>query len=566
MDGYLDQLRRVALWWLAAAGRWAYYQRLSTCTIGVRERQVPMSPDQPSYKWWIALTVVPAGLISAIDATSVGIAIPSMMTTLRADLDHIQWVVTTSLLMQTLLMPMAGWFTALIGRRNLFVLSLLLFTVGTCLCSLAWSVESLIFFRALQGIGGGPLQPVSMAILYSAFPPQQRGTAVGLFNMSVAFGLIIGRFGGFFVELFDWRMIFYMTVPFGLLSAGLGWYLIPHTRQQRQNAIDLWGLLAMAGFLIPLLLAFSQGRREGWDTTYIRTLFALSVISLITFLLVELRGKHPVVDLRLYRNMNFALGSVVNFMVTILFSSSTFLINVFLQQAYQYTPIQVGALMFPQGILYGFGSMIAGRLSDIADPRLPLLAGLAGFTLVYYWLGSITAVATALALMSMFCLRSLSFSCVNSPNMLLSLRTLPEEKVGMATGLFSVARGIAGTLGVALSASLLEYRRDVHGLWLAETQGGLEMPAQWVATDLQQFFVGEGDTGSAAQVRTVARLSAMLQEEANIAAYQDVFLISACISVFTIIPGMLRKSQKRAPAESPAPQTVAVEERALKPR
>lgn len=511
-----------------------------------------MSPEQPAYKWWVALTVVPAGLISAIDSTSVGIAIPSMMTNLRADLDHIQWVVTTYLLMQTLLMPMTGWLTALVGRRNLFVACLILFNIGTVLCSLAWSVESLIVFRVFQALGGGPMQPVSMAILYSAFPPQQRGTAVGLFNMSVAFGLIIGRFGGYLVESFDWRMIFYMTIPFGVMSGLLGWWVIPQTTQQRQWSIDPWGLLTMAGFLIPLLLAFSQGRHEGWDSVYIQLLFGCALLSLVAFIVVELRVKAPVVDLRLYCNMDFALGSVVNLMVTVLFMSSTFLINVFLQRVYLYTPIQVGVLMFPQGILYGFGSMIAGRLSDLADPRMPLVLGLIGFSVVYYWLGSISVEAPALALMTMFCLRSLSFSCVNSPNMLLSLRSLPEEKVGMATGLFSVARGIAGTLGVALSASLLEYRRDLHGLLLAEEQGANELAAQWATHDLQQLFLAEGDGGGAAQVRAAARLSGMLEDGAAVAAYQDVFLCSAFISLFTIVPGLLRQAARQKEPEQAA--------------
>ncbi|MGE3538013.1 MAG: DHA2 family efflux MFS transporter permease subunit [Candidatus Tectimicrobiota bacterium] len=516
-----------------------------------------MSPEHPTYKWWVALTVVPAGLISAIDSTSVGIAIPSMMTDLRADLDHIQWVVTTYLLMQTLLMPMTGWLTALVGRRNLFVASLVLFNFGTVLCSLAWSVESLIVCRIFQALGGGPLQPVSMAILYSAFPPQQRGTAVGLFNMSVAFGLIIGRFGGYLVELFDWRMIFYMTIPFGVLSSVLGWFVIPKTTQQRQWSIDPWGLLTLAGFLIPLLLAFSQGRYEGWDSGYIRSLFVCALLSLVAFVVVELQVKTPVVDLRLYRNTDFALGSVVNLMVTILFTSSSFLINVFLQRVYQYTPIQVGTLMLPQGLLYGCGSMIAGRLSDLADPRMPLLLGLVGFSVVYYWLGSISAEATAVALMTMFCLRSLSYSCVNSPNMLLSLRSLPEDKVGMGTGLFSVARGIAGTLGVAVCASFLEYRRDVHGLFLAEEQGLHELSSQWATEDMQRFFMDDGDGRGTAQVRAAARLNSLLENDATVAAYQDVFLCSALISLFTILPGLLRQSAaKKEPEAEAAPVTA----------
>ena len=525
-----------------------------------------MTPDRPSYKWWIVLTVVPAGLISAIDGTSVGIAIPSMMTSLHADLDQIQWVVTIYTLLQTLLMPMAGWLTALLGRRSLFVGGLLLFNVGTVLCSFAWSAESLLVFRAIQGIGGGPLQPLTMALLYSAFPPSQRGTAVGLFNMSVALGLIIGRFGGVLVEAFDWRMIFYMTMPFSLASAVLGWLVIPATGAPRQWSLDPWGLCTMAGFLVPLLLALSQGRSEGWDSAYIRTLFVLAGAALVAFIAVELRGRAPVVELRLYQNAHFALGAVVNFLVTILFSSSTFLLNIFLQRVYQFTPVQVGVLLFPQGVVYGLGSMWAGRLSDVVDPRLPLILGLVCFSLVYYWLGSISPVATAFALMTMFCLRSFSYSCVNVPNMLMSLSTLPEDKVGMGTGLFSVVRGMASMVGVALSASFLESRREVHMLWLAQEQGRLDLPSQWTLTSLGQLFRDAGDVASLARVKAEAHVHTVMQNEASIAAYQDVFLCSALISLCSILPGLLRQPARRGRAQGVAPQTASVGEGALRSR
>lgn len=504
-----------------------------------------MNPDKPSYKWWIALTVVPAGLISAIDATSVGIAIPSMMTNMRADLDQIQWVVTTSMIMQTLLMPTAGWLTSLVGRRNLFVFALALVSVSTVLCSLAWSLESLIFFRAMQGFGAGTAQPVSMALLYGAFPPQQRGTAMGLFNVSIAIGLIIGRFGGFLVDAFDWRMIFYLTLPFSVSSAVLGFFVIPPTQQRTQWSIDTLGIMAMAGFLVPLLLALTQGRFEGWDSPYIRGLFGLSGVCFVAFIIIELRGQTPVVDLRLYKNFNFAMGSLVQFMVSILFMSSTFLINIFLQRVYRYTPTQVGVLMLSPGIVYGLGSLWAGRISDYIDPRVPLVFGLICFAIVYYWLGGISAFATSTALIVMLSLRSFSFSCTNSPNTVLSLRTLPEEKLGMAMGLFAVARGIAGTLGVALSAAFLEQRRAVHAIQLAQQQGALEMPSQWTMTDLHQTFMGLGDFVAVAHVKAERRLHGMMIEEATVLAYQDIFLLSTCIALFNIIPGLIRKSTRR---------------------
>jgi EmrB/QacA subfamily drug resistance transporter len=502
-----------------------------------------MSSDTSTYKWCIALTVVPAGLISAVDSTSVGIAIPSMMTNLRVDLDQIQWVVTVFMIMQVLLMPTVGWLTGLFGRRNLFVGSLCFIIGGTVLCSFAWSLESLIFFRAVQALGAGPLQPVSMAILYEAFPPQERGTAVGLFNSTIALGLIIGRFGGYLVDTFDWRMIFYLTLPFSIFSMVMGYLMIPRTQQSRQWSIDTWGLLTMGGFLVPLLLALTQGRFEGWDSPYIRSLFAIAGVSFIAFISVELRSKTPVVELRLYKNFNFAMGSLVQFLVSILFMSSSFLINIFLQRVYQFTPSQVGMLMFPQGIVYGIGSLWAGRLSDYLNPRLPLILGLISFAFVYYWFGGISPVATAAALMGMLCLRSLSFSCVNAPNTLLSLRALPDEKVSMGTGLFSVTRGIAGILGVALSVTFLEQQRTAHAIWFAQEQG--ETPAQWTMTDLQQMFTGLGDVSSEAQVKAATHLHNMMLQEATVAAYQDVFMLSAFISLFNVLPSLLQRRAVR---------------------
>jgi EmrB/QacA subfamily drug resistance transporter len=520
-----------------------------------------MSSDNPAHKWWIALTVVPSGLISAVDSTSVGIAIPSMMTSLRADLDQIQWVVTIFMIMQVLLMPTVGWLTGLFGRRNIFVGSLCFIIAGTVLCSFAWSLESLIFFRAVQALGAGPLQPVSMAILYGAFPPQQRGTAVGLFNSTIALGLIIGRFGGYLVDAFDWRMIFYLTLPFSIFSMVMGWLMIPRSEQQRQWSIDTWGLLTMGGFLVPLLLALTQGRFEGWDSPYIRSLFAIAGVSFIAFITVELRSKTPVVELRLYKNFNFAMGSLVQFLVSILFMSSSFLINIFLQRVYQFTPTQVGILMFPQGVVYGIGSLWAGRMSDYLNPRLPLVLGLLSFAFVYYWFGGISPVATAAALMAMLCLRSLSFSCVNSPNTLMSLQALPDDKMGMGTGLFSVTRGIAGTLGVALSTTYLEHQRSTHAIWLAQEQG--ETLAQWTLTDLRQMYVGLGDVASEAGVKAEAQLHNMMQTEATVAAYQDVFMLSAFMSLFNVLPSLLQRRAARSHTHRPADTPTSIRPPAL---
>ncbi len=521
-----------------------------------------MSAPNPAYKWWIALTVVPAGLIQAVDATSVSIAVPSMMTSLRADLDQIQWVITISMVMQTLLMPTSGWLSNRLGQRRLFISGLTLVIIATLLCTFAWSLASLIFFRAILGIGAGVVQPMTMAILFGVFPPEQRGTAMGLFNSSIALGLIIGRFGGFLVDAFDWRMIFFLTLPFSISSAALAFFMLRDTpSSKRQTQVDIWSLLTMGGFLVPLMIALTRGRFEGWDSAFIRGLFATSACSFIAFVIIELRLQNPLVELRLYRNFNFAMGSLVQFLVSILFSSSTFLINIFLQLVYQFTPTQVGMLMFPQGIVYGIGSLGAGRLSDYMNPRIPLLIGLVGFAFVYFWLGSLSPVATAAILMTMMCLRSFSFSCVNSPNSLMTLRALPEEKVPMGSGLFSVSRGISGTVSVALTASFLENQRAIHAIDLAQQQATLTMPAEWAMTALRDTFVGAGDYVSLAAVKAAAQFYRMMVSEATVSAYQDIFLLSGFISLFNIIPALLRR-RKAAAARERAPIETAPADKA----
>lgn len=368
--------------------------------------------------------------------------------------------------------------------------------------------------------------------------------------------MAIGRLsGGFLVDAFNWRAVFYLTLFFSLTSLVLGVFLLPAEgrRVRQQVTVDLWGICTLGGFLVPLMLALTQGRFEGWDSPYIRLLFLLSAGSFIAFVLVELYGKTPVVNLRLYTNFDFALGSLVQFLVSILFMSSTFLITIFLQRVYQYTPSQVGVLTFHEGWVFGVGGLLAGRMADRVDPRLPLVFGLVCFAIVYFWLGSLSAVAPAALIVAMLCLRSFAYATVNSPNMLIALRTLPEAQVGMATGLFAVSRSISGSLGVALSAFLLEHQRLTHAIELAQQQAGLAFPSELAMTGLHQAFTGLGDVDSVAQVKASAQFHRMLMGEATVTAYQDIFILSGLISLFNILPGLLKPRREPEPERDESP-------------
>jgi EmrB/QacA subfamily drug resistance transporter len=219
-------------------------------------------------------------LTQGLNFGTLNVALPSMMTNLRADVETIQWVVTSFMVTRTVVMPTIGWVSAVAGPRTFYLLGLLIYIVGSVLCGLSWSVSSLVFFRVIQALGAGPLFPLSMGMLYEVFPAHQRGLAMGIFMAGISVGPAIGpSIGGYLVEHLNWRMIFYMNLPMGLISLAAVAFILPKRGRPRYVSLDKFGLLTMIALLVPLLLALIQGRHEGWDSRYIQTLFAIAIVS-----------------------------------------------------------------------------------------------------------------------------------------------------------------------------------------------------------------------------------------------------------------------------------------------
>ena len=290
-----------------------------------------MQQERGTSHWWPTFGVMLGGLTVALNSGVLNVAIPSMMSSLSTDLDRIQWVQTSFQIIQAVLIPAVGWLGARLGTKQLFILSTLIFIVGSALCGLAWDVNSLILFRTIQGIGGGPITPLSMSILYSTFPPDKRGLALGLSNFSHSFGPAIApALGGHLIEILSWRAIFYVNVPVGLLSAGIVFFTMRKTQDERSRPFDALGVFTMASFLILLLLAVSEGRRYGWGSQTIVTLFIASVTSLVVFVVAELKTTQPFVEIRLYKNLPFAMGCLIGFLNTMEFRGTSFLMPIML--------------------------------------------------------------------------------------------------------------------------------------------------------------------------------------------------------------------------------------------
>jgi EmrB/QacA subfamily drug resistance transporter len=504
-----------------------------------------MQQEPGASHWWPTCGVMLGALTVALNIGVLNVAIPSMMSSLSTDLDRIQWVQTGYQIIQAVMIPAVGWLGARLGTKRLFILSTLAFITGSALCGLAWDVHSLILFRVLQGIGGGPITPLGMSILYSTFPPDKRGFAMGLYNFSFSFGPAIApALGGHLIEVLNWRAIFYINVPVGLLSAGIVLFTMPKTQDQRARSFDAVGVLTMAGFLILLLLAVSEGRRYGWGSQMIITLFVASGVSLAAFIVAELKTKQPFVEIRLYKNIPFAMGCLIAFLNTMEFRGTNFLLPIMLQRIYHYTPFQAGLFFLPPALVMGTTSIIAGRLSDKIQPKLLLIIGLLVLTYVSFQFCGLDAWATTGVILGLIVLRRGAQAFCHSPLTSSTLRGVPEDQVRMASGLFSLHRTLAGAVGVALTATLMDYREDVHTLIFSQRQALYPLGTE-VATDaIRGVLMRDGNYDGALTQKTAGILREKLSEEAALAGYHDLFYMFAALTLFSLIPVLFMRGGK----------------------
>jgi len=524
-----------------------------------------MEQEQSASHWWPTCGVMLGALTVSLTHGVLNVAVPSMMSSLGTDLDRIQWVQTAYQITQAIVMPAVGWLGARLGTKRLFLLSTLTFIIGSALSGLAWDVYSLIFFRVLQGIGSGPITPLGMSILYSAFPPDKRGLAMGLYNFSFSFGPAIGpALGGHLIEVFNWQAIFYINVPVGLISAGIILFTMPKTQDRQARPFDAMGVCSMASFVVLLLLALSEGRRYGWGSPTIVTLLVTSGIALVAFVITELKTTEPFVDIRLYTNIPFAMGCLIAFLNTIEFRGTSFLMPIMLQRIFHYTPFQAGLFFLPPALVMGVTSIATGRLSDKIQPKFLLIVGLLGLTYVSFQFCTIDVWATSGVLLGLTMLRRGAQAFCHSPLTSSTLRGIPEDEVRMASGLFNLHRTLAGAVGVALTATLMDYLEDVHTLLFSERQALYPLGTQVATETIRDVLIQDGHAKEGLAQMTTAVLHQMLGEEAALAGYQDLFFLFAALTLLSLVPVLLMRGGKIIVASEDGAEAMTGKQRRAK--
>ena len=508
-----------------------------------------VNPESPSYKWWVAGTVMLNVLAVLLNIAATSMALPSIMTTLSMSLDEVQWVITAYMIASAVVIPTVGWLGNVLGNRNLLLCSVALFVIGSVLCGLAWNGSTLIAFRILQGMGGGPVLPMALLFVTQAFPPPQRGLAVGLFALGGSCGLVIGPLlGGYLTEYMHWRMVFYINFIPGLIGILLVFLTLPQSREKERRKLDAPGLVALVLFLVSLLLALSLGRRYGWDSAFIQRCFVIAAAAFVALVAIELSRKQPLIELRLLADPVFAAAMAVVLVSFMAFYCTIFLQPLMLQRLFDYEPLHTGRLILPGSLAMAVMMAVTGRLTDSVDRRVVIVSSLGLFALSCHGSSFLTLEHSVSWLVWTNAARYFAMGMMYAPVVGAAMAALPPDQVRMGSGMVSLVQsGLAPALGLTVMTTVLQQRTTYHSGVLAQEQVVSSLPWSDVVTPVRAILHGAGEALATLTNGSMAMLQHHLVQQASVAAYQDFFLVmSLCLVVVPLILALRPQPQVRA--------------------
>jgi len=504
---------------------------------------VPGSP-RFAYKWVVTLVVIFGAFMSILDQTIVNIAIPRLQTAFNANLNGVQWVLTAYVLTQGVVTPTTAYFADRFGTKRFYIIALSIFTAGSVLCGLAWSLPALIFFRVVQGVGGACLFPLAITMLYREFPPQQRGLAGGLFAIAALLAPAVGpTLGGYFVSYVDWRLIFFVNVPIGILGVILAILLLREVRGETRTRFDVPGFMLAAVGLASVLYGLSDASSDGWGSVKVLGSLLGGAVALGCFVIVELnlarRGKQPLLDLRIFGNGPFLSSNVTNALITFAFFGGIFLFPVYLQNLRGLDAFHAGLLLLPQAFASLVTALIGGRIVDRFGARVVVIPGLALMAFASWQLSYLTLSTPYSWLQALFVIRGLALGLIIQPLNVSALSDIAPRKFAQASSLYTVIRFVSTSLGIAVLATLVQSQAKVHATQLA-AQITPASPLAQLAARLQAQLVLHGASASAARAAALKQVARLVQQQGYLMAIQDAFwcvmfvLIASVIAAFFI--------------------------------
>ena len=494
-------------------------------------------PEGAPHKYLIAFAVVLAALMQVIDSSIVNVALPDMMGNLGASLDEIAWVSTGYILASVIIIPLTGWLGDFFGRKRYFVGSIIIFTVTSFLCGASGSLSQLVFWRIVQGLGGGALMTVSQAVLFESFPRREAGMAMALFGLGVMVGPTIGpTLGGWLTDNYGWPWIFYVNLPVGVLaSIMIIAYVHDPEHQKRPPSIDYIGIALLAMSVGSLQYLLEYGQREDWFQSSTMTMLAVvSVVAGIALLWRELTAEHPVIEFRVLRHRQMWVGTLLGVVMGVGLFASVFTLPVFLQGNLRMTAQQTGIVLLPGALATAVSMAVVGRLTNRFDPRILITIGSLLFAGAMIRLSRITGESGSSDFFWALIMRGVGLGMMFVPLTTVTLAELDHRELPQGTGLYNFFRQLGGSLGIAAIATLLSHYTAQFRAILAEHISYGDPTTISRVDMLTRGLMSRGADAWTARARALEILDRELMGQASVVAYSRIYVLSAVITLALI--------------------------------
>ena len=511
-----------------------------------------MSEQRQINPWIIAISVMLATFMEVLDTTVVNVSLQHIAGSLSVTIDEATWALTSYLVANAIILPMTGWLASVFGRKNLLMISVVGFTGASFLCGLAPTLGSLIFFRIVQGATGGALQPLSQAVLLEAFSPQERGKAMGFWGLGVVVAPILGPvLGGWLTDSYSWRWVFYINIPVGIASLVMTKMFIfdPPYLSREKRKIDYWGIGMLAVGIGTLQFVLDKGQEADWfSSSMITTLAVISAVTLTALIWHLLHTDDPVVDLRVFKARTYAVGVFLMTVVGFVLYGSLVLLPIMLQTLLGYPSLQAGIAMAPRGIGSFFTMPLVGALTGRFDPRKLLTVGLivGGSTLL--WLSLLNLQAGYWDIFWPQLMQGAGLSLLFVPLTTVSMDPIPREKMGNATSLFNLMRNIGGSVGIAVTGTMIARNQQRATATLGSHISAYDPATQTMFLQMRAAFMAAGSDVVTATNRAYAAMFGMLQRQAAMVSFVGLFQLLGVVFLLLIPLVLLMKRPARGAA------------------
>lgn len=509
-----------------------------------------MSAERQINPWIIAVSVMFATFMEVLDTTVVNVSLPHIAGNLSATIDEATWVLTSYLVANAIILPMTGWLASTFGRKRLMMAAVVGFTTSSFLCGLAPNLASLIVFRIIQGATGGVMQPLSQAVLLEAFPPKDRGKAMGFWGLGIVVAPILGPvLGGWLTDAYSWRWVFYINIPVGIASLVMTQLYIfdpPYLRGSAGKSIDYWGIGMLAVGIGALQYVLDKGQQDDWfASNLILALAVVSAVCIVALIVHELTTEEPIVDLRVFKVRSYAIGVFLMTIVGFVMYGSMVLLPIMLQTLLGYPPLQAGIALAPRGIGSFIMMPLTGMMVGRIDARKLLIVGLVVGGGTMLWLSQMSLSAGYWDFFWPQVIQGAGISLLFVPLTTIAMDAIPREKMGYATSLFSLMRNIGGSIGIAVTGTLLARHTQATSVLYSANITGLDPTSQSMFYQMRGAFMAQGADITTATSRAYAALHGMVMRQASIVSFVGLFQLLGVVFL-VVVPLVFLMKRPRA--------------------